>query len=44
MQSKKISNEEFVKNKQVRTLWNEAEEEWCFSAVDVVLVLTDSMV
>lgn len=29
-------------NKQVRTLWNADEEEWYFSVVDVVGVLTDS--
>jgi len=29
-------------NKQVRTAWNETEEEWYFSVVDVVEVLTDS--
>lgn len=30
-------------NKQIRTIWNEAEEEWYFSVVDVVAVLTDSI-
>lgn len=29
-------------SKQVRTLWNETEEEWYFSAVDVCNVLADS--
>ena len=29
-------------NKQVRTLWNAEEEEWYFSVVDIVAVLTDS--
>ena len=28
--------------KKVRTVWNETEEEWYFSVVDVVEVLTDS--
>jgi len=28
--------------KQVRTAWNEDTEEWYFSVVDVVEVLTDS--
>lgn len=28
--------------KQVRTHWNEAEEKWYFSIVDVVGILTDS--
>ena len=30
-------------NKQVRTLWNAEEEEWYFSVVDVVTVLSDSV-
>lgn len=30
-------------NKQVRTAWNADEEEWYFSVVDVVAVLTDSV-
>ena len=29
-------------NKQVRTVWDAEEEEWYFSVVDVVAVLTDS--
>lgn len=29
-------------NKKIRTLWNETEEEWYFSVVDVVKLLTDS--
>ena len=29
-------------NKNIRTAWNEAEEEWYFSVVDVVGVLTES--
>ena len=29
-------------SKQVRTLWNPDEEEWYFSVVDVVAILTDS--
>jgi prophage antirepressor-like protein len=29
--------------KKVRTIWNEDEQEWYFSIVDVVAVLTDSM-
>jgi prophage antirepressor-like protein len=29
--------------KKVRTLWNEDEEEWYFSIVDVVAALTDSV-
>lgn len=30
-------------SKQIRTLWNETEEEWYFSVVDVVEILTDSV-
>lgn len=30
-------------NRQVRTSWNAEEEEWYFSVVDVVAVLTDSV-
>ena len=30
-------------NKKIRTAWNESEEEWYFSVVDVVEVLTDSI-
>jgi prophage antirepressor-like protein len=29
-------------NKQVRTLWNPGNEEWFFSVIDVIQVLTDS--
>ena len=29
--------------KQIRTSWNADEEEWYFSVVDVVAVLTDSV-
>ena len=29
-------------NKQVRTAWNADEEEWYFSVVDVIEILTDS--
>jgi len=29
-------------NRQVRTVWNEDEEEWYFSIIDVIEVLTDS--
>ena len=29
-------------NKQVRTLWNADEEEWYFSVVDIISVLTDN--
>lgn len=29
--------------KQVRSVWNEEEEQWYFSIVDVIAVLTDSV-
>ena len=32
---------ELYENQPIRTAWNEAEEEWYFSVVDVVRVLTD---
>ena len=31
-------------NKQVRTLWNADEEEWYFSVVDVVGILSESKI
>jgi len=33
---------ELFEHKKIRTVWNENEEEWYFSVVDVVGVLTDS--
>ncbi|MCU0431961.1 MAG: ATPase [Bacteroidia bacterium] len=41
-----MSKENAVKifeQKQVRTHWDENEEKWYFSVVDVVAVLTDSL-
>jgi hypothetical protein len=29
-------------DKKIRSVWNEDEEEWCFSVVDVIEVLADS--
>lgn len=29
-------------SRQIRTFWNAEEEEWYFSVVDIVAVLTDS--
>ena len=39
-----VENEkiELYENRPIRTAWNEAEEEWYFSIVDVVRVLTES--
>ncbi|MEG1737459.1 MAG: hypothetical protein RRY39_06885 [Odoribacter sp.] len=33
---------QLFEQKQVRTLWDEDQEKWFFSIVDVVAVLTDS--
>ncbi|MCL2416945.1 MAG: hypothetical protein FWD02_03315 [Bacteroidales bacterium] len=33
---------QIFEDKKVRTLWNETEEEWYFSIVDIVAILTDS--
>ena len=35
------NNVQIFEDKKIRTAWNEAEEEWYFSIVDVVGVLTD---
>ena len=35
-------NIKLFEEKKVRTIWNEENEEWYFSVVDVVEVLTDS--
>jgi hypothetical protein len=37
-----MANIKVFENKQIRTSWNEQEEDWYFSVVDVVAVLTDS--
>jgi hypothetical protein len=37
-----MSNIKLFEDKKVRSLWNESEEEWYFSVVDVIQVLTDS--
>ena len=34
---------QLFEDKQIRTAWDEANEEWYFSIVDVVSVLTDSV-
>ena len=35
------NNIQIFEDKKIRTAWNESEEEWYFSIVDVVQVLTD---
>ena len=40
-----MGNKNIVKlfdDRKVRTIWNEDEEKWYFSIVDVIAVLTDS--
>ncbi|WP_407385778.1 Bro-N domain-containing protein [Ruminococcus sp.] len=36
------NNIQIFEDKKIRTAWNETEEEWYFSVVDVIEVLTDS--
>ena len=36
------NNIQIFEDKKIRTAWNEYEEEWYFSVVDVIEVLTDS--
>ena len=37
-----MSNIKVFEDKKIRTQWNEQEEDWYFSVVDVVEILTDS--
>ena len=37
-----MSNIKVFEDKKIRAQWNDAEEDWYFSVVDVVEVLTDS--
>ena len=37
-----MSNIKLFESKQIRTVWNDAEQKWYFVVVDVVQVLTDS--
>ena len=39
MKKEKLQN---YQNKLIRTIWDEEREEWYFSIVDVIRVLTDS--
>ena len=39
-----MSNINLFEDKKVRSLWNESEEEWYFSVVDVIQVLTESSI
>lgn len=38
-----MSNKKVFENKKIRTEWNEQEEDWYFSLVDVVAVLADTV-
>lgn len=42
MDNKENARIRLFEEKKVRTLWNDEEEEWYFSVIDVVAVLTDS--
>lgn len=37
-----MSNIKVFEDKKIRTEWNEQKEDWYFSVVDIVEVLTDS--
>ncbi|MEI7597217.1 MAG: hypothetical protein WCK02_15825 [Bacteroidota bacterium] len=37
-----MSNIKLFESKQIRTVWNEADQKWYFVVEDVILVLTDS--
>jgi DNA-damage-inducible protein D len=38
-----MSNIKLFESKQIRSVWNEADEKWYFSIQDVVQTLTDSL-
>jgi hypothetical protein len=38
-----LSNLKFFQDKKIRSVWNEKEEQWYFSVVDVVCALSDSI-
>lgn len=38
-----MSNIKLFENRQIRTQWDEAQEKWYFSVIDVIEVLTDSL-
>ena len=37
-----MSNIKLFESKQIRSIWNEKDQKWYFSVVDVVEVLTNS--
>ena len=38
-----MSNIKLFQDKKICSVWNGEEEQWCFSVVDVVAALTDSI-
>lgn len=38
-----MNNIKLFQSKQIRSVWNEEEQQWYFSVVDVVGALTDSV-
>ena len=38
-----MSNIKLFQNKKIRSVWDEEEQQWYFSVVDVVGALTDSV-
>lgn len=38
-----MSSLKIFEDKQVRSLWDEAQERWYFSIVDVIVILTESL-
>lgn len=38
-----MSNLKFFEGKQIRSYWNEKEEQWYFSVVDIIEALTNSV-
>jgi hypothetical protein len=37
-----MSNIKLFESKQIRSVWNEAEQKWYFAVIDIVAILTDS--
>ena len=38
-----MSNIKLFESKQIRSVWNEVEQQWYFSVVDIIEILTDSI-
>jgi BRO family, N-terminal domain len=39
-----MSNIQLFEDKKIRSLWNEDEEQWYFSVIDIIEVLTESSI